>query len=376
MSKHKKILIVNDHAANMGIGKYTFQLYEKLCQEESDKFSFHLLMQNMRKNYSPSTPNTTVQHRLLSPKRSGFSKKYDLMAYYYFPQKIPQGFSLYHISSQMMGKSVQYVSPAVVTCHDIIPFKRKSSHSFISQHLRRKSLKAITRAKYIIFNSNYTKKEFLNHFNYNVEKTAVIHLGVSNIFQPRDKFQIRKKLNLPLNRPIVLHVGSEEHRKNVKTIIYSINKIKRQMPDILFIRLGRQRKQSRRLIEKLDLKENVFYVKRNQPEERVAEFYNAADVFAFPSTYEGFGLPVLEALKSGCPVVASSASSIPEITGDAAILHNPLDVEAFATSIETIINNKNISGEYAKKGIEQSKYFSWEITAKKTIQIYKRILEI
>lgn len=360
----------------MGIGKYTFQLYEKLCQEESDKFSFHLLMQNMKKTYSPSTINTTVQTRVLHPNSSGFSKKYDLMAYYYFPRKIPQGFSLYHISSQMMGKSTRYISPAVVTCHDIISFKCKSNHSFMSRYLRRKSLEAITKARFIIFNSNYTKNDFLNYFNYEEDKTSVVYLGASDIFQRRDKFQSRKKLNLPLDRPIVLNVGTEGHRKNIKTMIYSINKIKTNIPNILFIRLGRQRKLSRRLIEKLDLKENILYVKRNQSEERVAEFYNAADVFIFTSTYEGFGLPVLEALKSGCPVVASNASSIPEITGSAAILHNPLDVEAFATSIETIINNKNISDEYANKGIKQSKYFSWEITAKKTLQIYKCILEI
>lgn len=177
-----------------------------------------------------------------------------------------------------------------------------------------------------------------------------------------------------MNRPIVLYIGSEAPRKNIETLLSSIHRVKKQIPDILLVRVGTQKKRSRNLIEKLCLEKNILYF-NNQLEEALAKFYNAADMFVFPSLYEGFGLPALEALKSGCPVVASNATSIPEITGDAAILHHPLDVDAFVDSIETLLSNKSMREEYRRKGIERAMHFSWEKTAHETLEIYRKILE-
>lgn len=299
---------------------------------------------------------------------------YGLTSYYYYPKKIPKGFSLYHISSQMMGKSVRFVSPAVVTCHDLIPFKMRSNHPGFNQYFRRKHLGALTDAAAIIFVSEHTKNDFLSRFDYKEENTAVIHHAASDVFYPRDRLSSRQALGLPLDPPIILYVGSEAPRKNVETLLHAVYKIKKQTQDIILVRIGAQGKKSRELAANLNLEKNILYFK-NVPEEALAKFYSAADLFFFPSLYEGFGLPALEALKSGCPLIASNATSLPEITEEAALLHHPLNVDAFVASIEKILSNKSIRDEYRSKGIERAKHFSWENSARKTLEIYKKILE-
>lgn len=281
---------------------------------------------------------------------------------------------MYHISSQMMGKSAAYVSPAVVTCHDLITFEVKSNHPRFTQYLRRKHLKALSQAAAVIFVSEHTKNDFLSQFDYEERNTAVIYHGASDIFHPRDRLLSREELGLPMGQPIILYVGTEAPRKNVETLLRTVYKIKKQAPDIILVRIGGQGRRSRELVAELGLEKHILYF-RNLPEVKLAKFYNAADVFFFPSLYEGFGLPALEALKSGCSVVASNTTSIPEITGDAAILHHPLDVDAFVDSIETLLSNKSMREEYRRKGIERAMHFSWEKTAYKTLEIYRKILE-
>ena len=387
-NKLNTILLVNDHHCRSGIGKYIFSLYDELRQMPSEKYSYHLLLQNVplkkslqdwagpnSSNHSLNDSNIIVQHRPSWAKQSGFGKIFQLTSLYYFPRRIPEGFSLYHISSQMMGNSAKYISPAVVTCHDLISIVLKSNQPKLAQYLRAKQIPGIRKAVVLIFISEFTKNNFLSLFDYKEENTTVIPHGVNEIFQPGDKISSRSSLGLPLDRPIILHVGSEEPRKNIKTLLYIIQKLKKQFPTILLVRIGAQSARSQRLIKKLCLEENVCYF-QNQSESALAKFYNATDVFVFPSLFEGFGLPVLEALKSGCPVVASNAASLPEITGDAIKLLDPEDVDGFAQAVETILSNPTFQSQLVATGLERSKQFSWKKTAEKTLDVYRKVLEI
>ena len=381
----KRILVVNDHPVQGGIGKYVFHLYKELLNTQHEDYTFSLLFQNVPlkaslggwSGWGPETSLTntlSVQYRPWWAKQRGFGKIYQLASLYYFPRKIFKGFSLYHISSQMMGNSVRYVSPTVVTCHDVIPLRVKSNYSTLTRHLRARHISSLLQASRLIFISKHTKTDFLSQFDYKEESTHVIPHGASDAFQPRDKAACREGLKLSLERPIILHVGTEERRKNTETLLRIIHSLKKQDPAVLLIRIGGQSSRSRRLIQKLNIEDNILYV-QNQSEEALAQFYNAADVFVFPSTYEGFGLPVLEALKSGCPVVASNATSIPEITGNAAILVHPRDTVGFANSIETVLNDTSLQIRMSEKGIEQARPFSWKKVAEKTLGMYQKILD-
>ncbi len=374
MTGSHKILLVNDHQDRYGIGRYIFQVYDAFARMRPEDYSFELLMQNMGKCYTANTSDTQVQYRHAWARQGGFGKHYDIMAYFYFPRKIPDGYSLYHISSQMMGRSAVFQSPVVVTCHDLISYKVKSNHPRLNQYLRRKQVAALTQATAIIFISQHTRDDFLSLFDYPGRNISVIPLAASDLYQPRDKITCRTELGLPLERPIILHVGAEAYRKNIPVLLRAVHSVKKQVPDILLIRIGPQRKRSRELVKKLRLEKNVLYLGK-RTEQDLVKYYNAADLFVFPSIYEGFGLPAIEAMKSGCPLVASNATSIPEITGDAAILHHPEDVDAFADSILTILDSKSIREEYSRRGIERAKQFSWQNTARKTLDVYRSILE-
>ncbi len=370
--QRKEILFINDHHARTGIGIYAFKIFEIFRSMEDSKYSFYMLIQNMKKKHVKSLPGIPAQFRPFYIKGGNFDLTYDLLSYFYFPKVIPKGYSIYHISNQMMGNSVRYVHPTVITCHDIIPFKFRKNHNVLTEYIRRKNIIAMTKAAFIIFVSNSTKKDFLELLNYNESKTAVVYHGVSKVFKTRDKMSCRKELGLSSNRPIILHVGTEAPRKNPEVIYHVIKKIKKHITDILLIRIGPKRPETEDIVRKLSLSENVSYF-GSLSEERLAKFYNAADVFLFPSFYEGFGLPVLEALKSGCPLVASNATSIPEITGDAAFLHDPMDVDSFAASVEKLLEDQSLREEYIAKGLTQARKFSWENTAQKTLEVYDKV---
>lgn len=105
------------------------------------------------------------------------------------------------------------------------------------------------------------------------------------------------------------------------------------------------------------------------------KFYNAADLFVFPSLYEGFGLPPLEAMACGCPVIVSNTSSLPEVVGNAGILINPYDFDALTEEMYQILTDNDLKQEYSKKSATRAKLFTWKKTAKQTWKVYKQVLE-
>ncbi|MER3570476.1 MAG: glycosyltransferase family 1 protein, partial [Patescibacteria group bacterium] len=111
------------------------------------------------------------------------------------------------------------------------------------------------------------------------------------------------------------------------------------------------------------------------PDEEIIKLYKSVDVFLYPSLYEGFGLPVIEAMACGCPVITSNTSSLPEITNDAAILVNPLNVNELAKAIINLIKDDSLKIELSKKGIEQAKKFSWEKSCQELFELVKKIYD-
>jgi glycosyltransferase involved in cell wall biosynthesis len=126
------------------------------------------------------------------------------------------------------------------------------------------------------------------------------------------------------------------------------------------------------LISSNGLSEKVFYYKL--PRRDLPYLYCAADALVFPSRYEGFGLPILEAMACGCPIVAGDATSIPEIVDNAGILVNPTDCDAFAGAIEDLLTNIDLQADLVQRGLEQSAKFSWTTTASKTLEVYRDVL--
>ena len=172
---------------------------------------------------------------------------------------------------------------------------------------------------------------------------------------------------------LVLHVGTEEEpKKNTPTLIKAFYKFQREIPNAILIRVGEKTEAAQHLIHSLGLRDKVQYF--FAPSGEVAHFYNASELFVFPSSWEGFGLPPLEAMASGCPVIASNRTSIPEVVGDAAILVDEFDVDGFAYWMQRVYTDEQLKTKLTEKGFKRSKLFSWEKCAGETLEVYKEIL--
>jgi glycosyltransferase involved in cell wall biosynthesis len=188
--------------------------------------------------------------------------------------------------------------------------------------------------------------------------------------------RIDKNIDYDFSQPYLLFVSTIEPRKNIIAILSAFNllKSKYKIPHnlVLIGQKGWKYEPIFQEIERSPWKEKIYHLDYLS-DELVALFYSRADVFVYPSHYEGFGLPVLEAMTLGAPVVTSNTSSLPEVAGDAALLINPDDVEELADAILQIISDSQLRAQLVKKGKDQASLFSWERTARETLQVYKSV---
>ncbi|MFH1456738.1 MAG: glycosyltransferase family 1 protein, partial [Patescibacteria group bacterium] len=224
-------------------------------------------------------------------------------------------------------------------------------------------------AEQIISISDFTKKELVEKFGIKKEKIKTVYLGYDKkMFREKNKKTAIKKLGLNENKTYLLNVGSEEKRKNIEPLLKAVKGL-----EVELIRIGEQRKETKKLIEKENIN-NVSYIK-DVSEQKLAEYYNAVDLSVFPSTYEGFGLPVLEAMACGCPVLTTNYASIPEITGKTHLTIEKVNENGIREKIKEVLNNNSIQKSLKRKGLKQAEKFSWKKCAKETTKVYGSILE-
>jgi glycosyltransferase involved in cell wall biosynthesis len=361
-----KIALVNDYLPSTGIGNYAFSLLSEFQKTGRDAEMVYL-------NYGKSNEIRDQRLKILETPWKLPILRHSLNWYYYFPKKIPSGYDIYHVSSQYLSRIAAYRKPCIITCLDLIPVALPESYPFPTRFLLKKALKQFKEAEKIITISEYTRRDVINRLEIEKNRVKAIHLGYDkDVFRKKSRSEARRKLGLP-DKKIILHVGSEEPRKNIPLIIESFSTILKEFPDSLLIRVGERRRETDELIKKLNLGKNVLY-RRGITKEELSLLYNAADLLVFPSSYEGFGFPVLEAMASGLPVVTSNRTSIPEVAGDACIMIKDLDPRELVEGMLRILTDKNLSENLTRKGLTQTEKFSWEKTASETIKVYEDVI--
>lgn len=362
-----RIGLINDYPPSTGIGNYAFSLFSELKKLGRDVEMLYLK--------SKETPVSVEGMRVIStPFKLPFLRR-TFNWYFYFPRRIPGGYDVYHASNQYLSRVAEHRRPCVVSCMDIFPVILKKDYPFPLRFMLEKALQSLRRADAVITISEYSKKELINKLNMPEEKIKVVHLGVdTNMFKPMDKAKARKKLGLPQDKKIILHVSSEEPRKNVSGLIKAFYKFTKKNPNAFLIRVGEKRASTERLIRELGLEKKVLYYEHVSKEE-LALLYNSSDVFALPSFYEGFGLPVLEAMACGVPVIASSSTSLSEVLGNGGIMIDPFDVNTLTKGISEVLADRNTRRSLTEKGLKRAKLFSWKKTAKETLDTYEKIYE-
>jgi glycosyltransferase involved in cell wall biosynthesis len=349
------------------VGRYIFEIFDyfKKWKKDVDMIFLESIVKLTNKDKQIKILKTPFK---LPFGTAGFNN------YFYFPKKIPKGYDLYHISNERITKCCENNKPSIVTHHGYVtPYILKTEFNMITRLFLNLQNKNLKHAERIITISQNMKKDIVKYLKIQPQKVDVVYLGVDHKnFRPRDKKKVRKKLSLDEDKKIILHVGTDVPRKNIKTILEAVNILKGKI-DFQFVRIGGPLYTSRDLLHRLNLES---YVHEIGPVEGklVSLYYNAADVFVFPSIYEGFGLPLVEAMASGTPVIASNINCIPEITGGNAILSHPFDVKSLSKNILEVLSNESLAKEMKRRGIKRSKEFTWKKTAKETLRIYEQVL--
>ena len=235
---------------------------------------------------------------------------------------------------------------------------------------------SIKLADKIIAISQATKKDIIKYFHVPADKVEVIHCALSPKIHKEtnnEKLQeVKKKYSLP--DKFIMFTGLISPRKNLDRSIKAFAKVRHQIPH-KFVIVGKKGwlyEPVFKLVEKLGIQKDVIFT-GYIPDDDLCALYTLADIFMFPSLYEGFGLPILEAMACGCPVITSNISSMPEVAGDAALLVNPYSVNDIAKAIERIYCDKNLRKQFVNKGYAQIKKFTWKNTAKRTLKVYESL---
>ncbi len=267
----------------------------------------------------------------------------------------------------------------VLTIHDLTPIQFPEMHTRETNITWKTSLNLIkNRTEIIIAISNSTKNDIIDLLKIPENRIQVIHEAADERYKPLKNKElvleeIKKAFNI--NSPYILFVGTLEKRKNVPTLIKAFFKLKKlSIPHKLVIVGGKGWKYTQifDLINELRLENDVIFTDYVSDDDLV-KLYNAADLFVYPSLYEGFGLPPLEAMACGCPVITSNTSSLPEVVGDAGILIDPNNIDSLTESMHKILLDKGLMEEMSKKSLERANMFSWEKTAKQTWDVYEEV---
>lgn len=263
---------------------------------------------------------------------------------------------------------------SVITVHDLVAFLHPSMHHTKAMLLEKLFLgRALKKAFRVLAPSHNTKKDLVKLFKYPTEKIVVTPLAAGEVFshKPADAELnlVRQKYNLP--GEFVLAVSGLEPRKNVAAAIKAIELSAKNHADLKLVILGGKGWKSEKAEKALRRADrHVIHIESCSPAE-LPIFYRLAKMLVYPSLYEGFGLPPLEAMASGCPVICSNTASLPEVCGDAAILVDPNDVENLSLNISQLIEDKDLQANLAKKGLEQAEKFSWKKTAELTMRAFE-----
>jgi len=272
----------------------------------------------------------------------------------------------------------------IITIHDLIPYihpewfpmSKKTLFFPVFKTILKQTIRRVDK---IITNSLYSGRDIKQAF-FCQEKVVSIYNGVESSFQPINQplllAKIKDKYNLSI--PFILYVGRQDPSKNIVGLIKTLGQLRKKIPEISLVILGKKDERYFApyllLAEKFGLSDKIFFT-GIIPDAELPLMYSLSSVFVFPSLYEGFGLPPLEAMACGCPVVCSNTSSLPEVVGDAGIMVDPNNVDELANAIHRVLMDSHLRKKMIEKGLERTKMFSWKKMAEETLKVYEEVLK-
>lgn len=354
-----------------GIGWYIYNLVKNLKESNNNEYTgeifnfmsrkdledFSKINLNMKQNkIIPYSIYDKIKRKLPIKYNRLIGTKSDI--YHFFNFTIPKNID---------GKVILTIYDTVfITAKDTIDFKRPIE-DYIS---------SAKQADRIITVSESAKRDIIRNLEVEASKIDVIYPGIdlevyNKIYNEDEKRKVKKKYSLPEN--YLLYLGTIEPRKNLVNVLKAFAKFKekdKKMKLVISGKLGWKSENIPELIENLGIKDDIIFTGYVDENDKVL-IYKLAQIFLFPSIYEGFGMPILEAMAAGIPVITSNCSSMPEVVGEAGILINPNSYDEISNAIENIINEDDKSlQKRITLGIERSRNFTWEKSSKQLEKIY------
>jgi len=373
----KPLIIVDatDIDRPSGVRTAVLELFQSVfLQSESTQWQFTVLVSQ----YEPAFNHRHVK-QIIIPRLTRPVERLIVQLYVTYFTLIKHA-AIVHFARTIGG--IGWPAHTIITVFDATTLKLPHLHSrsaiFFWKHIQPKFFQA---AEQIIVISNDVKNDLIHLMHVPEDKIAVIYCAPKKLFNNPPTLEeiqkIREKYNLPPR--YLLYIGLIAKKKNLSTLIQALSILSNQGYIPPLILAGRSYKQSDgsdifRLIKTLKLMDKVSYIGA-VPDQDLKGLYGGAEIFIYPSLHEGFGIPCIEAMRCGVPVIASHSGAIPEITQDAALLVAPAtDATALSKAIQQLLEDKRYYEELSRKGLEHSQLFSWEKSAQQLIQLYQQVL--
>jgi glycosyltransferase involved in cell wall biosynthesis len=268
----------------------------------------------------------------------------------------------------------------VVTVHDVFAYVCPEAHNRLDNWRYRLMLpRALARADMVLTDSDHSRRDIARHLAVSEAQIQVIPCGVDPRFAPVPDGDARRAVlaRYGITRPYLLYVGGINARKNIAQLFEAFSRLLTRHTDLMLVIGGKRQWQTDAIdatFHRLNLSDHVHFTGYVVDVDLPA-LYSAAELFVFPSLYEGFGLPPLEAMACGVPAVTSNASSLPEVVGDAALTVDPYGVDDLVVALERALTDEALRADLRQRGLERAARFTWPRTATETLAVYERVLQ-
>ncbi|MDY0122978.1 glycosyltransferase family 1 protein [Sulfurimonas sp.] len=380
----KKILIdaVSLLSPLTGIGRYTYEVSSRLQKLSTDKYEiFFNYGYHSKELYGLSNNQSTAEQKAkklqLFIKKFPFFKKISRYIYTYMARFYQTTYDLYFQPSFIPNLNIK-TKKLICTVHDFSFKLQPQWHPKERIEYFNENFDLVKKADHIITGSNFTKQEIIDYMQMPQDKISVIYHGVNHglykLYPQNELQETKAKFSLP--KKFLLFVGSIEPRKNLLTLLKAYNLLandeKGELPLIL---VGFKGWENQEIMQEIEKNRDFIRYLGFVSDSELAHIYNLAAVFIYPSLYEGFGLPPLEAMACGTPVIVSDVASLPEVCGDAAFYVEPTDSIDIKNKILAIAKDEKLREELSQKSKAQAALFSWDKAAQEHLKVIESLLE-
>lgn len=361
-----------------GIKEYVKNLINNLV-EISDKLELIVYVSSGMSAYARSILSNNVRIKETPYKCGGIMntmKRSLFEQYFWSKEEKNEKFDIFH--SPFFHSPKMKNAKVIITVHDLRFYRFPKTYVFLRYcFLKYKVPQSVKRASYIITISDFTKSELIKAYNISASKIMTIHEAINNSdfsFEGKKLVDINEIRNAEklTDKRLILSVGHIEPRKNYKRLIVAFNRIKKRVPDAQLVIVGKKNLDCAEIVDMMKETLDVHYLDFVSSE-MLAWLYSNASLFVFPSIYEGFGFPPLEAAANGVISAVSNISSIPEVCGDSVAYFDPYDVDDMDQTIIKCLTDNTYQIELKSKLLPNLQRFSWRKNAAETFQLYNAV---